>query len=701
MRHSVRSIPTCGAFLVLLASLLSCKDEVVVVVPVATVDVQGPGNLVVGQTGQFTATPRDDEGNRLSGRSISWSTSNGSLASVNASGQVIGVLGGQVTVSANCEGRSGSSSLQVNNPAPSVQSIEPLQAKAWGSDFQLTVLGSGFVATAQVLWNGDPRPTSWVSSGEITASIPAGDLSMPGTSQVSVVNPEPGGGTSGSRPFTVLPPYSADSAIALISDAYNIWFNGTLEYDGPGLALMNAAFQNTTPWKNIGMEQTSRIPRVSFINDPEDQYYGALTRPWDRSYRALAGVAEGLLVLGFPEVQEEIPPQELARAQAFGKFVQGICHATVATLFSHGFVVDEWTNGESQRALVPYPELWEQAAAYLDEAIVLSDGTGFSLPFEWMQSDVSNSDLGRLIHTMQGLFRAGMARTPEERGSVNWTQVLSDLTAGYSSDFTAILDPALGWNLGVLEVGVLPVWNQMGYFIFGMADQSGNYQDWASLPFDEKSQVFSGGEPVLILTPDLRFPEGNTVEAQRANPGRYFEIVSPDDEGDTWDRPERGTWRWSWYKQHRGRDYSTGVYEQPLIRRAEVMLLMAEGLYRTGDRAGAAALLNESRVGAGLSSATPQGDNSSCVPRLPNGDCGDLWEMLKWEKRMETTFSGLMGAGWFWDARGWGDLWKGTLLQFPVPCHVARELGQACETFGGPDGAWSAALSTYQWPFEG
>ena len=131
-------------------------------------------------------------------------------------------------------------------------------------------------------------------------------------------------------------------------------------------------------------------------------------------------------------------------------------------------------------------------------------------------------------------------------------------------------------------------------------------------------------------------------------------------------------------------------------------LLKAEGLYRQGDRAGAAAIINETRTAAGLSPTDGSGSNTSCVPKLPDGSCGDLWEMLKWEKRMETVWTGVAGGNWFFDGRGWGDLWKDTPLQFPIPCGELEVLYMTpCYTFGDPGGEMSSPGSTYNFPFEG
>ena len=53
------------------------------------------------------------------------------------------------------------------------------------------------------------------------------------------------------------------------------------------------------------------------------------------------------------------------------------------------------------------------------------------------------------------------------------------------------------------------------------------------------------------------------------------------------------------------------------------------------------------------------------MPKLPNGTCGTLLEAMKYEKRMETAFTGYMI--WYTDSRGWGDLPAGTVIEWPVP----------------------------------
>lgn len=70
--------------------------------------------LVVGATQQLTATLHDAAGNVLSGRPISWSSSETAVASVSAAGLVGALTRGQATVTATSEGKVGSTTVSVS-----------------------------------------------------------------------------------------------------------------------------------------------------------------------------------------------------------------------------------------------------------------------------------------------------------------------------------------------------------------------------------------------------------------------------------------------------------------------------------------------------------------------------------------------------------------------------------------------------------
>jgi hypothetical protein len=72
----------------------------------------------------------------------------------------------------------------------SVTSLAPNGVIAGSSGLSLTVTGANFVSGAVVRWNGSSRPTTFVNSAQLVATISASDLASAGTAQITVVNPD-------------------------------------------------------------------------------------------------------------------------------------------------------------------------------------------------------------------------------------------------------------------------------------------------------------------------------------------------------------------------------------------------------------------------------------------------------------------------------------------------------------------------------
>ena len=126
----------------------------------------------------------------------------------------------------------GSNTQPPPNPAPSVSSISPASTTAGGSAFTLTVNGSNFISSSTVKWNGNNRTTTYVSGTQLTAAITAADIATAGTTNVTVVNPAPGGGTSSAvtlavnAPVPTLDSLSPTSAVAGAA-AFTLTVNGS------------------------------------------------------------------------------------------------------------------------------------------------------------------------------------------------------------------------------------------------------------------------------------------------------------------------------------------------------------------------------------------------------------------------------------------------------------------------------------------
>jgi hypothetical protein len=89
------------------------------------------------------------------------------------------------------------------NPTPTLSSLNPTSVIAGGGAFILTINGTGFLDQSVVRWNDAPRPTTFVSSKQLTAALSAGDMAVVSGARVTVATPAPGGGVSPALIFTI------------------------------------------------------------------------------------------------------------------------------------------------------------------------------------------------------------------------------------------------------------------------------------------------------------------------------------------------------------------------------------------------------------------------------------------------------------------------------------------------------------------
>jgi hypothetical protein len=111
-------------------------------------------------------------------------------------------------------GTSGAVPVQVNNPLPAIVTITPTSAVAGAGATPLDVKGTGFVPSSRVTWNGVDLSTSFVSTGELTTSLPASSILGSSEDMVTVANPAPGGGTSAAVTYDINSPVPVISTIS-------------------------------------------------------------------------------------------------------------------------------------------------------------------------------------------------------------------------------------------------------------------------------------------------------------------------------------------------------------------------------------------------------------------------------------------------------------------------------------------------------
>lgn len=164
----------------------------------------GTAAVLTGQTASFTATPRDAQGNALTGRSITWSSSNSAVATVSSTGVATGVAAGTMSVRATAEGITGSATLTVSVPPPAAVATITL---APGTASLVTGQTASFAATLRdsagnvltgrsVTWSSSNSAIATVSSSGVATAVAAGSASVRATS----------GSVTGSASLTVSAP---------------------------------------------------------------------------------------------------------------------------------------------------------------------------------------------------------------------------------------------------------------------------------------------------------------------------------------------------------------------------------------------------------------------------------------------------------------------------------------------------------------
>jgi LmbE family N-acetylglucosaminyl deacetylase len=181
-------------------------------VPVATVSVSlAPTSVPAGSGSQASATLRDANGNALTGRAIAWSSLNGSVAAVDASGAVSTYSEGSATVVASSEGQSGSATLTVTPP--------PVHSVLVALDSVRVTVGATTQARATTLdpWGNvlTGRGVTWgTSNGSVATVSGSGLVTTRGAGYVSITATSES--ITGSGTLSVVSPGSTSKTILVI-----------------------------------------------------------------------------------------------------------------------------------------------------------------------------------------------------------------------------------------------------------------------------------------------------------------------------------------------------------------------------------------------------------------------------------------------------------------------------------------------------
>ena len=364
----------------------------------------------------------------------------------------------------------------------------------------------------------------------------------------------------------------------------------------------------------------------------------------------------------------------------FAKFLIAINNLRLGLYFDQAFITDTATpQGEKGTAYSPYPEVLAAARAQLRNVIAHARSVpDFTLPSTIVNGrTITRDELIRICYSY--LVRADVyaPRDPAARAAVPWAAVLARLDSGITRDFGHQADPAIaGTGSTYINNSFAQNTVRISNRLVGPADTSGQYQAWVAKPLSERSAF-------TITTPDRRIHGATNTTA-----GTRFTRLSS-----TMSSATNGPYLTSAYRSTRYLNTAADSGNRafiPEISVDEQKYIRAEALWRLGRGAEAAALINPTRVAANLKPVDANGPPAGrdCVPKKVDGSCGDLFDAIQYEKRID-LYPYRADVTWM-DARGWGKLVKGTPFQMPVSGRELISQNLPYYTFGGeglPGGA--------------
>jgi hypothetical protein len=535
--------------------------------------------------------------------------------------------------------------------------------------------------------------TRW---SRLTAAVAI--LGIAGCKSLEVTNPN--------APDAVLGLSDPGAVEGLVTGAMRNWVQTRQSYDA-SLVLSAMADSYTASWNNFNLRYYTSYNvecpnRCGWDNASISPFRFEIETYWYGYYGVLSSVNDALraIRIGGLELGDE---DNTAMHEAVAVMLQGAVYANIALAYDKGFAPDETDDvstfaGAAALPLYTRQELRDKAIEKFDEAIALMTATPFSsTPSTWLGAvngpTYSSAQLIKLMNTMKAEVVAFFGRTESENLAANWAQVKTFASAGMSTgtpfdfeffqDNVNMVDGVKNWSN---DMTTMRVDTRLAHILTNGPNPALIHRDpWVDEDpqpdaFDKRVGDGSWGPDDDIL--------GVGTVAATANAGSDFAWAAFNVMN-----PARGIFHFGNLAQIRysyaaypgyGLPSEDGTGLMPVYTATMNDLLWAEGLARTGDLAGAATLINKTRVTRGGLSTLTAGSGSAAIIKAA------LYEQ-------EIELLGL-GASPFWIRRrvtpegyqvgqacpGVLCLWQQTPREMPVPGKELGVLQQEFYTFGGP-----------------
>ncbi len=484
----------------------------------------------------------------------------------------------------------------------------------------------------------------------------------------------------------------------LISSSYQkVWEIGHY-WNNANFAFGHMASRHTATWGNMGMNDLGREPREALPNTPSYRWAYVFEANWGDAYGGISAASDGLRALD-AGLNIGDGGERNERARVFAKSTIAILTCLLGLWYDKAYLIDETIDLGGELVTTDYSGVIQSGLMKLDEAASMArSAAAFTLEANWVNGNPwSNEQLAAYLVGWKARCRANAPRSDAEAASTDWSAVSADAMNGIrdvvitSSHFDSD-DP---WYDGVkILMQENNTWHRMHMDWVGMADQSGQYQDWLTFPTEQRTaRNMSFGDDMRFPTENVNGALGMSVSPTVASTGpraRYNATVIF--------RPERGTYRQSHYGDSRYDAYTLSCWFcQPDGFPLETMTSMemdhyiAEGAYRMGNFGAAADIINVTRMQAGLppapsnpTDAVPMNASGGCTPKKRydvQGRCGNLRDAMIFE-HFQNVFN-VYGGLEFWHGRRNDLLPTMTALHLPIPAADLEVLQQEIYTFGG------------------
>lgn len=155
---------------------------------------------------------------------------------------------------------SGAVNLEVDNPSPVITQFSPAFVAVGSGPVTVMVTGTGFVPSTTIQVAGSARPTTFVSSTQVSASLTAADFGTGSALAITAVNGGPGGGTSVAG---ALPVNNAMPAITQLAPA-TVLVGAT----PPTLTVTGSGFVATTVLRVNGAARATTVSSATQLTTP-------------------------------------------------------------------------------------------------------------------------------------------------------------------------------------------------------------------------------------------------------------------------------------------------------------------------------------------------------------------------------------------------------------------------------------------------